>query len=138
LLINQLYDLHSSPIASSPSSALENALKRLHKRTFIVLISNFRKEDGEFLSWILPRIKNKHLLLLVSLHEREAEKSQTQTALSTESLLEKAAAFSYLYNRNKLYKEWEHKGILTLETAAENISSSLINSYLEVKRSGML
>jgi uncharacterized protein (DUF58 family) len=102
VLMNQLYDLHSSSAASSPSSALENALKRLHKRTFIVLISNFRKEDGESLSWILPQIKKRHLLLLVSLRELEAEKSQSQTAQNTESLLEKASAFSYLHNRNKL------------------------------------
>jgi uncharacterized protein (DUF58 family) len=137
-LMNTLYDLQSSPAASSPFSALENALKRLHKRTFIVLISNFRKEDGESLSWILPHIQKKHLLLLVSLREREAEKSQTQSADTTEALLEKAAAFSYLYNRNKLYKKWEHSGLLTLEVAAEKLSSSLINTYLEVKRTGKL
>jgi hypothetical protein len=53
-------------------------------------------------------------------------------------VLEKAAAFSYLYNRDKLYKEWEHSGLLTLEAPAEKLSSSLINTYLEVKRSGML
>lgn len=137
-LMNQLYDLHSSPAASSPSSALENALKRLHKRTFIILISNFRKEDGESLSWILPQIKKRHLLLLLSLRELEAEKAQVQPIVTTEALLEKAAAFSYLYNRNKLYKQWEHSGLLTLETSAENLSSSLINTYLEVKRSGRL
>jgi uncharacterized protein (DUF58 family) len=137
-LINQLYDLHSSPAASSPFSALENALKHLHKRTFIVLISNFRKEDYESLSWILPSIQKKHLLLLVSLHEREAEKLQAQTASTTEALIEKAAAFSYLYNRNKLYKELEHSGLLTLEVAAEKLSSVLINTYLDVKRSGRL
>jgi uncharacterized protein (DUF58 family) len=138
LLMNQLYDLHSSPASSSPFSALENALKRLHRRTFIVLISNFREEDGESLSWILPLIKQRHLLLLVSLREQEAEKSQTRTALTAEETLEKAAAFSYLYNRNKLYKKWEHSGLLTLESTAENLSSSLINTYLEVKRSGRL
>lgn len=137
-LMNQFYDLHSSPAASSPSSALENALKHLHKRTFIVLISNFRKEDGESLSWILPLIKKRHLLLLVSLRELEAEKSQTQTALTTEQALEKAAAFSYLYNRNKLYKKWEHSGLLTLEVSADKLSSSLINTYLDVKKSGRL
>jgi uncharacterized protein (DUF58 family) len=137
-LMNQLYDLHSSPAASSPFSALENALKRLHKRTFIILISNFRKEDGESLSWILPRIQKKHLLLLVSLRELEAEKLQMQSSPTTETLLEKTAAFSYLYNRNKLYKQWEHSGLLTLETAAEKLSSSLINTYLDVKRSGKL
>jgi uncharacterized protein (DUF58 family) len=137
-LMNHLYDLHSSTAAASPFSALENALKRLHKRTFIVLVSNFRREDGESLSWILPRIKDKHLLLLVSLREQEAEKSQTQVAHTTEALLEKAAAFSYLYNRNKLYNKWEHSGLLTLDVSAEKLSSSLINTYLDVKKSGRL
>ncbi len=137
-LMNKLYDLHSAPVPSSPFSALENALNRLHRRTFIVLISNFREEDGESLSWILPRIERRHLLLMVSLRELEAEKSQARPVVTAEDALEKAAAFSYIYNRNKLYKKWEHSGLLTLEAPAEKLSSSLINTYLKVKRSGQL
>ncbi|MDR0878760.1 MAG: DUF58 domain-containing protein [Treponema sp.] len=142
-LMNGLYDLQSSPVPSSPFSALENALAKLHRRTFIILISNFREEDGESLSWILRRIEQRHLLLLVSFRESEAEGIARRpvekiNAASPEETLETAAAFSYLASRRRLYQSWEHLGLLTLETSPEKISSALINKYLSVKRSGRL
>jgi uncharacterized protein (DUF58 family) len=138
VLINSLYDLQSAPVPSSPFSALEDALKRLRRRTFIILISNFREEDGESLSWILKRIEKRHLLLLVSLQEREAEDIAHRQPATPDEGLETAAAFSYLSSRRRLYRSWEHSGILTLETSSAHLSGALINRYLEVKRSGKL
>ncbi|MDR3200108.1 MAG: DUF58 domain-containing protein [Spirochaetales bacterium] len=137
-LMNGLYDLQSSAAASSPFSALESALSRLHRRTFIILISNFREEDGESLSWILPRLQRRHLLLLVSFREMEAARLAARASSGPEEALESAAAFSYIASRRRLYTSWEHLGLLTLETTAAAVSSSLINRYLSVKRSGRL
>ena len=148
-LLNGLYDLRSAPVPSSPFSALENALARLHRRSFIILVSNFREEDGESLSWILPRIERRHLLLLVSFRESAAETlafpaghSAAQSAvsknLSAGQILETAAAFSYLSSRRRLYQKWEHSGLLIMETSPERISPALINRYLSLKRSGKL
>jgi uncharacterized protein (DUF58 family) len=141
-LMNNLYDLHSAPVPSSPFSALENALARLHRRTFIVLISSFREEDGESLAWILPRIERRHLLLLVSFRETAAETlafpPSRPAAVSAEETLETAAAFSWLASRRRLYQKWEHSGFLVLETTPEHISPALINRYLSIKKSGRL
>ena len=141
-LMNNLYDLHSAPVPSSPFLALENALSRLHRRSFIILISNFREEDDKTLSWILPRIEKRHLLLLVSFREIEAEEMafpEDISALKTnEEVLETASAFSYLANRRRLYQKWEHSGLLVLETSPKHISAALINNYLYVKKSGIL
>ncbi|MDR1374991.1 MAG: DUF58 domain-containing protein [Treponema sp.] len=150
-LLNSIYDLKSAPVPSSPFSVLETALNRLNRRSFIILISNFREEDGESLSWILPRIEKRHLLLVVSLRESEVEelaqfRSGGNAASgnfaagrdAAEMELEAAAARTYLASRRQLYKTWEHLGLLTLESAPADLSSSLINSYLQVKRSGRL
>jgi uncharacterized protein (DUF58 family) len=142
-LMNGLYDIHSAPVPSSPFSALESALARLRRRSFIILVSNFREEDGESLAWILPRIRRRHLLLLVSFRERETELLAAPAvtgnlpAAAEETLLQ-AAAFSYLVSRRRLYQKWEHSGLLVLETSPEHISSALINRYLSVKKSGQL
>jgi len=137
-LMNGLYDLTSAPVPSSPFSALEDSLARLKRRTFIVLISNFREEDGESLSWIVRRIEKRHLLLLVSLKEKESELLAARQPVGPEEALESAAAFSYLSSRRELYASWEHSGILTMECSAGELSSALINRYLQVKRSGRL
>ena len=138
VLMNGLYDLVSSPSPSSPFSALEDALARLKRRTFIVLISNFREEDGESLSWILRRVERRHLLLLVSLKEKESEFFASRRPEGSEEALETAAAFSYLASRRELYASWEHLGLLTLEASAGDLAPALINRYLQVKRSGRL
>jgi uncharacterized protein (DUF58 family) len=141
-LMNGLYDLHSEPVPSSPFLALENALSRLHRRSFIILMSNFREEDDKSLSWILPRIEKRHLLLLVSFREDEAVKLAFPDTVShnrtDEEVLETAAAFSYLENRRRLYSRWEHSGLLVLETSPKHISADLINKYLSVKKTGKL
>jgi len=136
LLMNGLYDLISGPYPSSPFSALEEALLRLKRRTFIVLISNFREEDGRSLSWILKRLEKRHLLLMVSLREKESESLASRRPKGGEEALETAAAFSYLVARRELYASWEHSGLLTLETSATALSAALVNRYLLVKRSG--
>ncbi|MDL2229499.1 DUF58 domain-containing protein [Treponema sp. OttesenSCG-928-L16] len=137
-LMNHLYDVKSAPLPSSPFSALETALTRLHRRSFIVIISNFREEDGESLSWILPRIERRHLLLAVSLRELEAEKLALRRPGTPDESLESAAAFNYLYSRRQLYQSWEHQGLLTLEASSAGLSPALINRYLSLKRSGRL
>jgi uncharacterized protein (DUF58 family) len=136
LLMNGLYDLVSGPYPSSPFSALEDALLRLKRRTFIILISNFREEDGRSLSWILKRIEKRHLLLIVSLREKESDSLALRCPKGGEEALETAAAFSYLAARRELYASWEHSGLLTLETSAASLSAALVNRYLMVKRSG--
>jgi uncharacterized protein (DUF58 family) len=155
VIMNRLYDLQSSSAPSSPFSALESALGRLRRRTFIILISNFREEDGPSLSWILPRLRRKHLLLLVSFREAEVERLARRTTAELfdpgglslperagftlpEKVLESAAAFSYLAARRRLYQGWERNGLLTMEGTAEHFSSALVNRYLEIKRSGKL
>jgi uncharacterized protein (DUF58 family) len=147
VIMNRLYDLQSSSAPSSPFSALESALIRLRRRTFIILISNFREEDGLSLSWILPRVRRKHLLLLVSFRETGVERLARRSTAELfarrtfplpENALESAAAFSYLAARRRLYQSWERDGLLIMEATAENFSSTLVNRYLGIKRGGKL
>jgi uncharacterized protein (DUF58 family) len=122
-------------VPSSIFEALESALSRLKRRTFIICISNFREEDEESLSLLLPSIGRKHLLLMVSLRETELDNIIKKD--NDESLCGIAASY-YLSKRKMLYKKWEHSGLLTLDTNASMLSSKLINAYISVKREGLL
>jgi uncharacterized protein (DUF58 family) len=137
-LMNSLYDLKSAPVPSSPSHALEEALSRLKRRSLIILISNFREEDGESLSWIINRTKTRHLLLLVSLLERESVSLAAHAPRNSEEALVTAAAFSYLAGRREICRRWERMGLLVLESSAAELTPALINRYLDLKRSGLL
>ena len=138
ILMNKFFDLSSSSSPSSPFSALEDALSKLKRRTLIILISNFREEDNESLSLILKHIEKRHLLLFVSLREKESETIAYRQPAGNDEVLETAAAFTYIISRRDLYRSWEHSGILTMECTGNNLSSALINRYLDIKRSGRL
>ncbi|MDR3302518.1 MAG: DUF58 domain-containing protein [Spirochaetaceae bacterium] len=142
-IINALYDVKSASVPSSIFSALENTLARLRRRTFIICISNFREEDEEELSRILPLLGRRHLLLMVSLCEDEAGALSNRNLSNSpdthdDDILLSEAASNYIAQRKKLYKKWEHLGLLTLDTSAANLSAKLINSFLAVKRQGLL
>lgn len=137
-LMNQIYDVQSAPVPSSPAAALEQVLARLHKRSLIILISNFREEDNETLSWVLPRIQRQHILLMASLREKEAEQCALQKPATVQEAMVQAAAFTYLQDRKNLYAAWEHQGLLCLDSTAEQLSSAVINQYLDLKGAGTL
>jgi uncharacterized protein (DUF58 family) len=143
VLINALYDVQSASVPSSIFSALEKAHSRLKRRTFIICISNFREEDEEELSRILPVVGRRHLLLMVSLSENEAEILSKKDfsgggKAPREEVLTSAAASYYLARRKNLYKKWERSGLLVLDTNAASLSSTLINNFITVKRKGLL
>lgn len=158
VLMNGLYDLKSASVPSSPAAALEGALGRLKRRTFIILVSNLREEDGETLAPVLPTLRKKHLLLTVNLLEAEALRlarsgvavpagaettgagvaSVAGGAEAGDRVLESAAAFSYLRGRRRLLENWERLGLLTLESTPNRLSAALINRYLDLKKSGRL
>jgi uncharacterized protein (DUF58 family) len=137
-LMNALYDAKSSSSPSSLSSALETALSRLKRRTFIILISNFREEDEEPLSEVLRLAGKRHLLLLAGITENDLDALCDTPGADEEGALVSAAAASYRFARRKLMSRWEERGFLTLESRADALAAPLINRYLAVKRSGRL
>ncbi|MDR1787178.1 MAG: DUF58 domain-containing protein [Treponema sp.] len=142
-LMNGLYDLHSAPVPSSPFRGLEDALARLRRRTFIILISAFNEEDGPSLSPLMRAAGRRHLLLAVSMleHEMEALASSGpggQGARKREAALEAAAAFACRARRRELFLRWEKAGLLTLEASQEALAGALLDRYLKVKLAGRL
>ncbi|MDR0527113.1 MAG: DUF58 domain-containing protein [Spirochaetaceae bacterium] len=137
-LINSLYDVKSAYKPSSLVTALEMAICRLKRRSFLVLISNFREEDEEPLSVALRRAGTRHLLLLVNVREPEVDLLANREGAKGEDALVSKAARAYLQARLRLFSRWEAMGFLTLDSTAQNLSASLINRYLKVKRSGRL
>jgi uncharacterized protein (DUF58 family) len=140
-IVNAVYDIQSSSSPSSLFSALEAALFHLKRRTFIVLVSNFRKEDEVALKAVLKQAGRHHIVLLASIIEREVEEL---AALyhggepACESALLSAAAATYINDRKRMFSRWESQGFLTLESSAEALNANLIKRYLTVKLEGIL
>jgi len=137
-LIERLYDVEARPEASSPTAALRELLPRLTRRTLLVLVTNFREEDGEDLAPLLPLIRSKHLLCTVWLREPFVETWTHRAPRQLEQALGTVAAVQYETDRLRGRRRAEAQGVLTLDVTPENLRGELINQYWRIKRRGLL
>ena len=135
-LVRSLYDFESAPVATSPAAALERVLVRLNRRTLLIFITNLREEDGEVVSWMLPLVRGRHLMMAVTLREEGAEGPSTITTEDDALLF--GASTLYREQRTRLRRYWEKQGILTLDALPDHVTGKVINRYLALKGAGIL
>lgn len=137
-LRSALYDLEACPAASSPSAALEKLLGLLRRRSLVVLMSNLREEDGEGLSPQLPLLLSRHVLLTLWIRESIADQVLQGPFTTLDEALTAAAAHRYLEDRASFQAVWQKRGVLIIDTRAESLGTSLINTYWRIKKQGRL
>lgn len=135
-LMKGIYDYESAAVATSPATALEKVLTWLKRRTFLIFITNLREEDGEIVSWMLPLVRGRHLMMAVTLREEGA--AGPHGVANLDDALEYGAAAMYRDQRMRLRRYWEKQGILTLDSRPGELSSRIINRYLTLKGAGIL
>ncbi|KMT66980.1 DUF58 domain-containing protein [Catenovulum maritimum] len=137
-VMNHFYDLHPDESATDYMQAVNNLLLKRSKRSLVLLVTSLNDHD---ISEILPAIKRlqqHHLVALiniqnVSIHQiinaeidTESSANQYCAAIELNNL--------YQFNLARLAKE----GVIVVDTQAEFLLPHVVNTYLNVKHSGML
>jgi uncharacterized protein (DUF58 family) len=76
--------------------------------------------------------------LLASLQESVLNQTLDQPVNQFKQALRYAATHEYLYRRKQAHEVLNRHGVLYLDTEPEYLPISLVNRYLEIKRSGSL
>lgn len=137
-ILNTLYDLQPSLQAPDYSQAASELLIRHKKRALVILISNLRDEDTDDLLPALSLLRKRHLLLLASMREQALDLELEQPVDNLEDAIEQAATQRYLHLRQQTLERVRATGTLCLDVPPTDLSTQLINRYLEIKRSGAL
>jgi uncharacterized protein (DUF58 family) len=137
-IVNALYDIQAQPAASDPATALRDVMPRLRRRSLIVLLTNFREEDGEDMDQAFRAVQGRHLLLTVWMREREVEAAAARRPRGLDEALETAMALDYERERSACRLRWEANGVLTIDTTPERLCPSLVQRYWDIKKSGSL
>lgn len=137
-ILNTLYDLQPSLQAPDYSQAASQLLIRHKKRALVILISNLRDEDTDDLLPALNLLRKRHLLLLASMREQALDLALEPTVGHLEVAIEQAAIQHYLHLRQQTLERVRATGTLCLDVPPTELSSQLINRYLEIKRSDVL
>jgi uncharacterized protein (DUF58 family) len=94
-LMGQLYDVQPTLAHSDYVAAARMLLQRQRKRALVVVITNFRDEDGAELALALRLLRGRHLVLLASLRERIVGELIGQPLTSGDAAIDVAAAHLY-------------------------------------------
>lgn len=134
-LLEALYN-EETQFAEPDNEALFSAIRhKITQRSLLVLFSNF--ESMESLKRQLPFLKqvaHYHLLVVVFFENTELKTLAESNAKTTEDIYIKTIAEKYRYEKKLMVKALHMHGIVALLTAPQNLTVTVLNKYLELKK----
>lgn len=137
-ILNRVYDLETTQNTADYAEVAKELLIRQPKRSLIVVLTNIRDEDQDELRTMLTLFRRRHLVLLANLREEILDQITNTPVGNFEQALRYSATEDYLAHRKQSQTVITKMGALSLDVTAEQLPISLVNRYLDIKRSGML
>lgn len=137
-VMHHFYDLYPEKIASDYLSAAQDLMIKHPKRSFVVLVTCLRDEDFDDLLVSVNLLQEKHLVAVVSISEPIYSIIENKPIESIEDALDYASSNVLQRSIEHNIKRLKHKGVICIQTSASGLTSSLINSYLSIKKAGIL
>ena len=111
----------------------------IRQRSLLVIFTNFDSVNAMHRNLhYLRSLARHHLLLLVFFENSEIAQIVSQQAKDLKEIYNNTIGHNMLYQNKLIAKELEKHGIKALLTSPENLSSQVINQYLEVKKKRIL
>jgi uncharacterized protein (DUF58 family) len=137
-LMGELYSVQPSPTHSDYVSMAQNLLRRHHKRSLVIVITNFRDEDSSELKHALRLLRSRHLVMLASLRERIVGELIAQPLTSGEAALDVGSAHLFEQSRRDAFNRLAARDALMVDAEPPQLGIQLVNRYHAVKRAGMI
>ncbi|HEY8102412.1 MAG TPA: DUF58 domain-containing protein [Burkholderiaceae bacterium] len=137
-LLANIYDLQATEVAPDYTEAAGNLLNKLHKRAFVVLITNLRDEDDSALRTACELLSTKHLVMCASLREKALDAAIVAPVNQFGDALRSASAAHYMQQRQDAIKGLGIRADHLIDITPEKLSMALVNRYLDIKESGRL
>ncbi len=137
-LLLAMYDLQSSTSASDYQRATRDILSLQRRRALLVILTSSRAEDHDDLLQMTRQLRRQHLLVVADLRESILDATAQAPITGFDDAVRYQALQYYLDERKKLLKQLRHQGIAALDVTAARLPATLVNSYLEIKRSARL
>lgn len=138
LLLNAVYDLHSTQRPADFSAAVDQVLARQRRRALIVVLSNLRDEDDEELLGAMRRLARRHRVLLASLREEVLDRLRLAPIQTYEDALGYCGTLDYLNARADLHERLIAHGLPVLDVRPSELGPELVSHYLAWKKAGSL
>ena len=137
-ILNHVYDIEPTLEVPDYNLAARDVMRRLRRRSLVIVLTNLRDEDDETLLPALKLLRTRHLVVLASLREAIISRALSARVDSFDRAVTHAAAAEYLAVRERTFRRIGASGAVCLDVEPERLAISLVNRYLELKREGRL
>lgn len=134
-----LYNLETNFLESNFQRMLVGLKKNLNQRSLILLYTNFETYSGmERQLPYLQRLAKDHLLVTIFFENTEMNSILEKESESIRDIYTKTAAEKFNFEKRKIVKALNQRGIHTILTPPKELSVNAINKYLELKARGLI
>ncbi len=134
-IVDALYHIDTNFKESNYEYVLTDSLKKIQKRSLLILFTNFETLDA--LKRQLPYLRalaKKHVLLTIIFENTLLNDVHSRKINSTKDIYIQTIASKFVHEKQLIIQELQMHGIKTVYTKPADLSVNLLNKYLEIKR----
>lgn len=142
-LLHASYNQHAQYVESRYDDAFLYLRSHCLKRSLVILVTNVIDEiNSHQIKQYLGSLTGRHLPLGVLLRDRElytaVDEFESTPNPDRTTIYQAAAAADVLTWRHQVIRDLRHQGVLALDLFPEQLTSELVNQYLEIKARHLL
>ena len=135
-LINSVYDLQPTQMAADYEHAVNHLLQHQKRRALVIVLTQLDQENNQHLLSQLQRLKKRCAVLVASLKQSERQSIDQSPITNLQQAHTYMGAQLYAQQEQQLLKQLTAQRVLHLNVTPQQLSTALINQYLELKRHG--
>lgn len=136
-LLDQIYDLHSSPATSDYLEVAQQLLARQSRRSLIVFISSLEPQDREDLGQAARLLSQRHLVMIASMRQQALTETLASEIVSLDDALRYCGVTHHLQQQAAMFAELRSNNVIVADTPPAYMHAALISEYMALKRGGV-
>lgn len=137
-LVEAMYDIQADRTEVDFGAALGYVAARATRRSLIVLFTDADGADTNVLVSQLTHLARRHLVLLATLRDPAIERLANLAPVDSDAVYDRSVAMELLQERERVARDLQHRGVMTLDVSADQLTPALLNRYLQIKAQSRL
>ena len=134
-----LFDVQPSYIEADMETGMTQLRQALRKRSLVVLLTDIADAGaGDNLAQAMGGLLGRHLFIVAALRNPDFNTGDDTEARDAREAVTRVFAAEHQRERSRALAKLSGHGVYVLDVPAQDVSLSLMNKYLEIKRRGLL
>lgn len=130
-----LYHIEDTRESSDYENAFFELVNRQKRRSIVFIFTDFETgEEVKELVAAIPILSKRHVPVIITMVNESLEKITRQNSKSLKGTFDEGMAEKLILDRQKIIRSLNQRGLLCVETPAEEFALSAVNQYLLLKQ----